>query len=471
MAPVDLAEIDFFELDVLFNESARAIQRKLRRKRIKNKQTKSDDNTGVAIQLISPSRSRTPPTKRLKFSKVPAFGGFTGCVNTAEKCVIVSGVPPASDEKELYILFSKCGTVSDVHIMNNRKEQRTGIAVVEFQEEEATTRATLMGPPLNELHGSLLQVMKTEMKKEEKNAAPKKMMTRSQFTQQVLSGLKSGSGGAQEGPHMRKLHIKNLRPVVTEDDMRGIFKPFGDFEEFKMGDQECWITFQNHNDAQDAMGSMQGFQLVGQELQIVMQSVEIAPLPPIIPPPPPVEPLEKQMAADSDFGATGSAGSEGRIELMKKLMSSQQAAGVPAVAGAPMPPPPPRAGVPPPPPAPSGGVGAGLPPTPKPGGPNARTLLLQNMFTPNGVNLQKDPRFYEEIREDTHEECSKFGKVLHVTVDPRGATGLIYVLYESPGQRQAAELALNGRWFEGKKILAAGIDDTIWQALAAQATK
>merc|ERR1719436_137812 len=91
---------------------------------------------------------------------------------------------------------------------------------------------------------------------------------------------------------------------------------------------------------------------------------------------------------------------------------------------------------------------AALPPTPKPGTPLSRTLLLQNMFTPSTVNLQKDPKFYEEIREDTHDECAKFGKVLHITVDPRGSTGLIYVLYESPQQRMGAEMSLNGRWFE-----------------------
>merc|ERR1712064_22525 len=109
------------------------------------------------------------------------------------------------------------------------------------------------------------------------------------------------------------------------------------------------------------------------------------------------------------------------------------------------------------------------PPPPKPGGPGSRTLLLQNMFSPSTVNLQKDPKFYEEIREDTHDECAKFGRVLHVTVDPRGSAGLIYILYETPRQREAAELALSGRWFEGKKNIAVGIDDSIWTALAAQA--
>merc|ERR1719379_2074666 len=92
-----------------------------------------------------------------------------------------------------------------------------------------------------------------------------------------------------------------------------------------------------------------------------------------------------------------------------------------------------------------------MPPTPKPGSVLSRTLLLQNMFTPTAVNLKREPKFFDEIREDTHDECTKFGRVLHVTVDPRGTTGLIYVLYENPQQRAAAEMALNGRWFEGKK--------------------
>merc|ERR1711957_91861 len=165
------------------------------------------------------------------------------------------------------------------------------------------------------------------------------------------------------------------------------------------------------------------------------------------------------------MGTQGNSLSD-RIELMKKLLSSHQQGGIPTVvgnaapSGAVVPPPPPG----PPPPS---SVAAAVPPTPKPGGAASRTLLLQNMFSPAGVDLGKDPRFYEEIREDTHDECNKFGKVLHVTVDPRGSTGLIYVLYETPAMRLAAETALNGRWFEGKKIMGMGIDDSIWQVLAA----
>mmetsp|Transcript_92526 Transcript_92526/g.160756 ORF Transcript_92526/g.160756 Transcript_92526/m.160756 type:complete len:471 (-) Transcript_92526:59-1471(-) len=458
-------DVSFFELDRLFSESARALHRKLQRKKRKQRELNPEQKEA--------DRSRTPPRKAGRFGKLPNFGGWTGKVDKLEKTIVASGLPQHADEKSVWAHFSKCGTVCDVHILRNRYEVTTGICIIEFLEDEAVARACIMG----DLLGIKLQVKRAGDQLNKGGNQPKKMMTRSQFTQQVLSGLKTGSAPVVEttsGPNMRKLHIKNLRPVVTEDDMRGIFKPFGEFEAFKMGDQECWITFQNNNDAQDATSSMQHFQLVGQELQISIQSVEVAPPPA---PPPPEETITQSMKNDSDFGATGGTGSVGRIELMKKLMTSHVQQGVPTVAGQPQPanapPATPASGVmvPPPPPPPSAAASTGmqLPPVPKPGSAQSRTLLLQGMFTPSVVNLQKDPRFYEDIREDTHEECSKFGKVLHVTVDPRGASGLIYILFEVPAQRQAAEMALNGRWFEGKKIAAAGIDDSIWQALAAQA--
>mmetsp|Transcript_76322 Transcript_76322/g.223793 ORF Transcript_76322/g.223793 Transcript_76322/m.223793 type:complete len:478 (-) Transcript_76322:49-1482(-) len=457
--PLDFADISFLELDRLFTQSARTLRRKQLRKRRREREIKGDQS--------SSSPSRSPARRPLRGGRAaPGFGGFTGSVEKVEKTVVVTNVPMSADEKTIFAHFSKCGTVSDVRIVRNRQENPTGTVIVEFGEDEGVTRACALPPPHNDINGTIVSVKRADAQLAKPNPAPKRMMTRQQFTQQVLSGLKTGATvGETSGPNMRKLHIKNLRPVVTEEDMRGIFKPFGDFEAFQMGNQECWITFQNHNDAQDAMTSMQGFQLVGQELQIAMQAAA-APMPAIAAAPPP-ETLD--FKTDSDFGATGAAGTplHNRIELMKKLLSSHSQQGVPTVVG--MAVPGNAAPTPPPPSTPAPAMAAAVPPTPKPGTAVSRTLLLQNMFSPSAVNLRKDPRFYEEIREDTHDECAKFGKVLHVTVDPRGATGLIYVLYETPQQRMAAEMALNGRWFEGKKIVALGIDDSIWQALAAQA--
>lgn len=458
--PVDFAEVSFFELDRLFSASARALNRKLKRRR------RREGNDGEAASS-SPSRSRTPPKRLMgRTARLPAFGGFTGSVEKVEKTVVVGQVPAAADEKALFAHFSKCGTVGDVKILRNRAGTPTGTVIVEFAEEEAVTRACTMPPPHNELLGMPVLVKRADEQVVKHTPQPKRTMTRQQFTQQVLTGLKAGGVEPPiSEPNMRKLHIKNLRPVVTDEDMRGIFKPFGDFDRFEMGTQECWITFVNMGDAQDAMTSMQGFQLVGQELNISVQSAA-APPPPEVPPPPEL----MDIRTDSDFGATGT-GSKGvvnRIELMKKLLSSHSQQGVPTVVGLTAPSAAPTPGGPP---VPTSAPGvANLPPTPKPGTQLSRTLLLQNMFTPSAVNLARDPKFYEEIREDTHDECTKFGKVLHITVDPRGSTGLIYVLYETPQQRMSAEMSLNGRWFEGKKINAMGIEDSIWQALAAQAT-
>lgn len=398
-------------------------------------------------------------------------GGFTGVVDKLEKTVVVTGVPQQAEERALFRHFAKCGPLLDIRVVRNKHDVPTGTVIVEYAEEDSVNRACSLQPPHSDFMGVPV-VFKRADAQLTKKSAQKSIMTRSQLTQQVLSGLKAG-GSSESGPNMRKLHIKNLRPVVTEEDMRGIFKPFGDFAAVKMGQNECWITFETHNDAQDAMGSMQGFQLVGQELQITLQAAEPSFSVPAVPPPPMRERIDTKH--DSDFGATGTmAGMGNRLELMKKLAGAHSSTGVPMVVAAAgsgphqltnlLPPPPP--GVPPPPAVPTPPSQA--PPPYTLGGPTSRTLLLTGMFEPTTVNLAQEPKFYEEIREDTHEECQKFGKVLHVTVDPRGSEGRIYVLYENPGQRQAAEAALNGRWFEGRKILAIGIEDSIWQALAAQ---
>lgn len=389
------------------------------------------------------------------------FGGFSSSVDKIERVIIVSGIPPSADEKVVYQHFSRCGVVLDVQLFRNRHEMLTGLAAVEFLEDESVTRACSLPVAMNVVLGAALQTRRADA--QQKQAAllgfgGKRPATRQSFAHQVLSGLRQTG---EVGPHMRKLHIKNLRPVVTEEDMRGIFKPFGDFEAFVMGSQECWITFQVHTDAQDAMSSMQAFQLVGQELQIILQSVGV----PVVLTPIGEKPFAENMdlKLDSDFGATGTGSTaiHNRLEIMQKLMAARPLGSSQAQVllgfGGERPP-----------------MGAALaassaaPPVPKPGSSTSRTLLLQNMYTPGSVDLKRDPKFYEDIREDTREECSKFGKVLQVTVDPRGAVGLIYVLFESPHHRLAGELALNGRWFEGKKILASNIDDTIWQALAAQ---
>jgi len=462
-AAADLADISFFELDRLFTDSARALRRRQRRRRLKEKQ-----QTGEKAEA-SRSRSRGPHLRRLRFGgrEIPQTGGFTSKVEKVEHSIVITGAPVTADERAYVKHFIRCGGILDVKICRTRQDKPTGVVIIEFEEEDGVANACSMVSPENEMLGTVLKVARGDLQLK-KDVKPKQI-TRENVTQQVLSGLKFANA-PPTGANMRKLHIKNLRPVVTEGDMRGIFKPFaaGDFEKFQMGDQECWITFESHSDAQDAMTSMQGFSLVGQELVIIMLNADTPP-----PMPAPQQPELMDLKGDTDFGggttAAGGEGNAARLELMGKLMASHREQGVPTVVTATAPTPEGEQTAEATAAAAAAAAAAAKPPETKPGGPTSKTLLLQNMFTPANVDLQQEPKFYEEIREDTNEECAKFGKVLHVTVDPRGEDGRIYVLYESASMREAAEAALNGRWFEGKKIAAQGIDDSIWEALAAQA--
>merc|ERR1719473_2088162 len=162
------------------------------------------------------------------------------------------------------------------------------------------------------------------------------------------------------------------------------------------------------------MGSMQGFSLVGQELRIALVGPESG-MPALTNRADP-----NNIADDTDFGATkkdkNADTATERLKLMAKLIDSRGNQFTPGmipniiIAG--------EKGWPP------------VPPPARPGGPQTKTLLLQNMFNSKEVDLQKEPKFYNEIKEDTEEECRKFGKVLHIVVDSRGGTGQIYVCFE-----------------------------------------
>jgi hypothetical protein len=340
------------------------------------------------------------------------FGGFSTRVDNIEKSIAIANVPAGAGERAVFDHFCKCGTVSDVQILKNRLGAPTGAAILEFVEDEAVQRACNLVEGQDILLGVKLEVKPAHVVPKTTTTAappPKRVLSRAQFTQQLLNAYQGQTPAMliPDGvsPTAKKLHITNLRPVVTEEDMRGIFKPFGEIENLSMGTKECWITFKEVSDARDAMSSMQGFQLVGQELQIALLSD--------VPPPAPAQPQEKlDIKDDTDFGAVGNAGSnlQSRIELMQKLLGTSSSP-MPTVIGA--------NGMP---------VGAGTS-APQTGGPASRTLMLQNMFTPSEVDLERDPRFYEDMRE-------------------------------------AACNSLNGRWFEGKKIAAQTVDDAIWQALA-----
>lgn len=77
-------------------------------------------------------------------------------------------------------------------------------------------------------------------------------------------------------------------------------------------------------------------------------------------------------------------------------------------------------------------------------------LLLKNMFDPAE---ETEPNWDLEICEDVKAECSKYGEVVHAYVD-RNSKGFVYLKFVAPAGAAAAQAALNGRWFAGKRIAA-----------------
>ncbi|MBN3278590.1 HTSF1 factor, partial [Polyodon spathula] len=81
-----------------------------------------------------------------------------------------------------------------------------------------------------------------------------------------------------------------------------------------------------------------------------------------------------------------------------------------------------------------------------------RVLIIRNMFHPK--DFEEDPLVLNEIREDLRTECEKFGQVKKVLIFDRHPDGVASVAFKEPEEADVCQLALNGRWFGGRKLSA-----------------
>jgi len=82
---------------------------------------------------------------------------------------------------------------------------------------------------------------------------------------------------------------------------------------------------------------------------------------------------------------------------------------------------------------------------------------LKNMLTLKDLELDND---YNEIVEDTTEECSQFGKLKSVVI-PRDGPGVtkIFLQYATTKDSENAINGLAGRSFDGRKVVATYFDE------------
>ena len=95
--------------------------------------------------------------------------------------------------------------------------------------------------------------------------------------------------------------------------------------------------------------------------------------------------------------------------------------------------------------------------------PTSRVVELKNMLSPQDL---ENPEEYNDIMEDTRDECSQFGQLVSVVIPRAGEAGAtkIFLEYTSTTDAQKAIAGLRGRTFDGRKVIAEYFDETKFAA-------
>jgi RNA-binding protein 39 len=209
-----------------------------------------------------------------------------------------------------------------------------------------------------------------------------------------------------------KLRIINLHPDISDADVKTFFEPFGAVDLTQVARDAlgrpmgyAYVTFKNATEGANAMAHWNGKQLAGREVtveQVTMTKAEGVP----------VTTVGELDEEEGSFKLTSSS----RAQLMSRLAG---AAGL-EVPAAVLPLAPAAAAKPglsqqQPALALEQGVLGPASPIPTP------CLLLKNMF---GDADKVEPGWQAELEGDVNDECSKYGPVLHVHVDPASKVSL-----------------------------------------------
>ena len=86
-------------------------------------------------------------------------------------------------------------------------------------------------------------------------------------------------------------------------------------------------------------------------------------------------------------------------------------------------------------------------------------FLIKSNFN----NRETEPNWDIEIGEDVKEECSKFGNIVHVSVD-KNSSGHVWMKFANSSGAQNAVNSLNHRWFAQRMITAEIIPESYYYA-------
>ncbi|KAI9098121.1 hypothetical protein DFS34DRAFT_619689 [Phlyctochytrium arcticum] len=304
---------------------------------------------------------------------------------------------------ELFDFFGPAGRVRDARIIADRNSRRSkGVGYVEFYEEDSVEKA--LGMTNMKLLGIPVIVQRTEAEKN-RIAAEAEAQARAEMSS-------------------NRLYVGSLHFDLTEDDLRPVFEPFGQVDGITLHkDTEtgrsrgfAFVHYRNPENARMAMEKLNGLVIAGRAIKIGHIADKNGGLAPTY------------NLDDGELGGL-SMNNVSRIDLMAKLARDELPIAGPAVSNKPV-----------------------VLPT--------RNVLLKYMF--NLEEMQVEPNWDVELKEDVEAECAKYGRLRHVGIDTESPDGRIFMKYNSIPEAEQAVNGLNGRFFAGNKIEAAFVPDVVY---------
>ncbi|KXN70326.1 hypothetical protein CONCODRAFT_70789 [Conidiobolus coronatus NRRL 28638] len=87
-----------------------------------------------------------------------------------------------------------------------------------------------------------------------------------------------------------------------------------------------------------------------------------------------------------------------------------------------------------------------------------KIVCLRNMFRPSDID--KDPTLLIDLKEDIRSECEKLGEVTNVVLYDKSEEGAVTIRYKDNISAQACIKLMNGRNFDGRRVVAELYDGT-----------
>jgi len=218
----------------------------------------------------SETEEGTAKRKRGKDTYYDKSEDFEKLAAKDELTLMLRQLHPKTGEFDVFKLFSKAGKVTDVRLITDERTGKClGAGYIEMADGGSFSRAL-------QLDGSLIRDMPIIVQPSyaEKNRLAAKGATPAAIKAAgMMAGATLGMGSGVESG--MKLYVGNLHSEITEEQLRGVFSPFGFLERIDIHREQAtgearygFLHFALAADGKRCMDQMDGFNLAGRNLRV-----------------------------------------------------------------------------------------------------------------------------------------------------------------------------------------------------------